>query len=116
MRWSFHDRAHGQAIAFAAVAIAAMVGMVAFAVDTGVLWETRRELQGAADSAALAGVTRLPMYPPDGTFQPQHCLPDSTTTPQPCDADDAAWKFLDPDTMTATRLCISSSPPTRSVT
>jgi Flp pilus assembly protein TadG len=116
MRWSFHERAPGQAIAFAAVAIAAMVGMVAFAVDAGVFWEARRELQGAADSAALAGITRIPGYPPDGNFQPQHCSPDTTTTPQPCDADDAASKFLDRDLANATRLCISSSPPARTVT
>src|SRR5438477_12925628 len=53
-------RESGQAIALAAVALIAVVGAVAFVIDVGFFFEGRRELQNAADAAALAGVVFLP--------------------------------------------------------
>jgi Flp pilus assembly protein TadG len=44
---------------FAAFLVAVLVGMVAFAVDTGYVVLTRTELQSAADAAALAGADPL---------------------------------------------------------
>src|SRR6516165_10134964 len=44
---------------FAAFLVIVLVGMVAFAVDTGYVVLTRTELQSAADAAALAGADPL---------------------------------------------------------
>src|SRR5947209_7498116 len=44
---------------FAAFLVIVLVGMVAFAVDTGYVVLTRTELQAAADAAALAGADPL---------------------------------------------------------
>ncbi len=44
----------------AAMAMVVLLGATALAVDVGRLWETRRELQNAADAAALAGAQDLP--------------------------------------------------------
>ncbi len=47
-----------------------LFGMVAFAVDTGYIVQTRLELQNAADSAALAGAARLLDLQLEATFTP----------------------------------------------
>src|SRR6266545_1568200 len=57
------SRQPAQAIALAAVALIAIVGAVAFVIDTAFFFEGRRELQNAVDSAALAGVVYLPNCP-----------------------------------------------------
>jgi Flp pilus assembly protein TadG len=44
---------------FAAILVVVLIGMVAFAVDTGYIVLTRTELQSAADAAALAGADPL---------------------------------------------------------
>src|SRR5262252_5073765 len=59
MKRSDH-RQQGQTIAVAAVVLVAIVGALAFVIDLGFQMETRRELQNAADAAALAGVVALP--------------------------------------------------------
>src|SRR3954469_20412563 len=56
-------RARGQAIGLAAAAMLAVVGALGFVVDAGFFLEGRRELQNAADSAALAGIVFLPDCP-----------------------------------------------------
>ncbi len=53
----------GQVAVIAAILMVAFVGMMAFAIDTGSVYETRRNLQTVADSAALAGVQELPENP-----------------------------------------------------
>jgi hypothetical protein len=53
----------GQILPLTAVIMVAMVGMLAIALDTGFFLMTRRELQNAADAAALAGVVELPADP-----------------------------------------------------
>lgn len=45
---------HGGALVMAALFMVGLVAVVAFAVDTGALYEERRELQNAADAAVLA--------------------------------------------------------------
>src|SRR5687768_6419714 len=60
MRLRISHRGRGQAIGLAAVVMVSMVGMLALVVDAGIFWQTQRELQKAADAAALAGVVRLP--------------------------------------------------------
>src|SRR5258708_39874004 len=63
MALGLKNRQSGQAIALAAVAMIALVGAVAFVLDLGFFLEGRRELQNAADSAALAGIVFLPTCP-----------------------------------------------------
>src|SRR5260370_20219012 len=60
MRDALKHRQPAQAIALAAVAMIAIVGAVAFVIDLGFFLEGRRELQLAADQAAMAGVVFLP--------------------------------------------------------
>ena len=52
-------RQRAQAIGLAAVSLVAMVGMLAFVIDAGLLFMAHREAQDAADAAALAGVQEL---------------------------------------------------------
>jgi hypothetical protein len=52
-------RQPAQAIGLAAVSLVAMIGMVAFVIDAGMLFMAHREAQDAADAAALAGVRDL---------------------------------------------------------
>jgi uncharacterized membrane protein len=52
-------RQPAQAIGLAAVSLVAMVGMLAFVIDAGMLFMAHREAQDAADAAALAGVRDL---------------------------------------------------------
>src|SRR5919199_690658 len=52
-------RQPGQAIGLAAVSLVAMVGMLAFVIDAGMLFMAHREAQDAADAAALAGVREV---------------------------------------------------------
>src|SRR5207249_7415891 len=56
-------RESGQAIALVAAVMIALVGAVAFVIDLGFFLEGRRELQNAADSAALSGIVYLPSCP-----------------------------------------------------
>jgi hypothetical protein len=60
MRLDTRNGESGQVLVLAAVVMAAMVGLLAFAVDTGIFLETRRELHNAADAAALAGIIHVP--------------------------------------------------------
>jgi Flp pilus assembly protein TadG len=53
----------GQVAIISAICMIAFVGIMAFAIDTGSVYETRRHLQTVADSAALAGVQELPENP-----------------------------------------------------
>jgi Putative Flp pilus-assembly TadE/G-like len=45
----------GQVLVLVALALVALIGFVALAVDTGFVWGARRKMQTAADAAALAG-------------------------------------------------------------
>ena len=50
----------GQAAIFVGLTMAAIVGILAYVVDTGSIYEARRTYQTVADSAALAGAQELP--------------------------------------------------------
>ncbi len=50
----------GQVAVIVGILIVVLVGMAAFAIDVGSLYEERRHLQTVADSAALAGAQELP--------------------------------------------------------
>ena len=57
------SRRRGQVLVILAIAIFALLGMAALAVDLGHLWSVRHELQRSADAGALAGASRF--IPPD---------------------------------------------------
>src|SRR5437899_7981806 len=52
----------GSVLVLTAAAMVPLLGMVSLSVDVGRLMSTRRQLQNAADAAALAGAQRLPDY------------------------------------------------------
>ena len=58
-------RESGQALVLAAAAMVLILGMAAMTIDVGMLLQERRDLQNAADAAALAGVQDLPASPAD---------------------------------------------------
>jgi hypothetical protein len=53
----------GNVIPVTAVLAVFLVGMVAFAIDTGYIAGTRTQLQAATDAGALAGCEKLPVWP-----------------------------------------------------
>jgi hypothetical protein len=53
----------GQALAIAALGMVVVGGFAALAVDVGIFLHERREIQNAADAAALAGAVELPEAP-----------------------------------------------------
>src|ERR1700722_512553 len=55
----FNSAASGQVLLLATMVIVVLVGMVALATDIGILWSERRQMQLAADAAAIAGVSAL---------------------------------------------------------
>src|SRR5262245_58757195 len=58
------DRARrGHVIALVVIMLVFLVGMVAFAIDTGYVDATRTRLQGDGDAGALAGASRLVTWP-----------------------------------------------------
>lgn len=56
-------REGGQTLIVAALVMAVVIGFTAMAIDVGLFLEDRRQLQNAADAAALAGVQHLPQQP-----------------------------------------------------
>ncbi len=50
----------GQVIAFAAISLLAVIGMAAYVIDVGNDYRAHRQLQAAADAAAVAGAEQLP--------------------------------------------------------
>ena len=53
----------GQALVLASAAMVVILGMAAMTIDVGMLLQERRDLQNAADAAALAGAQDLPASP-----------------------------------------------------
>src|SRR5438874_7911918 len=54
----------GQAVVIVAVAVLVLAGILALALDGGSIYLDKRQLQNAADSAALAGAELLMAVPP----------------------------------------------------
>lgn len=51
---ALHADERGVSLIFVTLSLVVMIGLVAFAVDTGALYQERRELQNGADAAAIA--------------------------------------------------------------
>jgi hypothetical protein len=58
-RCNFRGGARGQLLVLTALAMVALMGFVALATDVGMLRSERRQMQTAADAAAIAGATAL---------------------------------------------------------
>lgn len=63
MRRYVARRERAQTVVIAALGMLALIGAAALAIDVGLVWESQRELQKTADSAALAGIILLPADP-----------------------------------------------------
>ncbi len=61
----------GQGLVLGTLAMVVVLGFAAMAVDVGLFLHERRELQNAADAAALAGVQELPYSPADAELRAQ---------------------------------------------
>lgn len=59
MRRSLARKQRGQVFVLVSLALIAMLGMAALAIDVGNLWTTRRQMQSAADAAAIAGIDSI---------------------------------------------------------
>ena len=57
----------GQAVVLVAVAVLVLTAILALALDGGAIYLDKRQLQNAADSAALAGAELLMAVPPSYT-------------------------------------------------
>lgn len=56
-----HRREEGQTLVVAILALVALLGVLALAIDGGYAYSQRRQMQNAADAAAMAGAWRLAM-------------------------------------------------------
>ncbi|NLT74847.1 MAG: pilus assembly protein TadG, partial [Chloroflexi bacterium] len=59
MKENIHMREGGQTLVIVALAMAVLMLMAGLAVDVGMAYNERRDMQNAADAAALAGAQRL---------------------------------------------------------
>src|SRR5207302_1768995 len=91
----------GQAVVIVAVAVLVLAGSLALALDGGSIYLDKRQLQNAADSAALAGAEKLMAVPPSYTVM----------------HDQAVGNLLQnlPGTTTAGTTCSPSCPPQKTI-
>jgi hypothetical protein len=61
----------GQALIVAVLVMAVVLGFTAMAIDIGLMYEERRDMQNAADAAALAGAQYLPQDPSEAVATAQ---------------------------------------------
>ena len=64
MQGAWLRKQSGQAVVLVAIAVLALTAILALALDGGSIYLDKRQLQNAADSAALAGAERLMTVPP----------------------------------------------------
>ena len=89
-------RQRGAILPFVALALPLLLGLMALALDVGTLYGTRRQLQTAADAAALAAVYQMrdQILNPSGTYNPSAAALDfaarngvKVTSTSPCRSD-----------------------------
>jgi len=121
MRGVIEHRQRGQSIAFAAVAMVAVVGAVAIVIDAGIFFVVQRQLQTAADAGALAGAWHDPICPNAVGYAPP-CQPSAAgppvdpldpTAPVPCPGVPGfvACDVAQANANTVAQLCGGSVPP-----
>src|SRR2546428_12168700 len=59
VRQKLTSKQRGQALLVATAGLVALLGIGALAIDVGLLWSTRRQMQSAADAGALAGADAI---------------------------------------------------------
>src|SRR4051812_46344703 len=74
-------RERGQVLVIMALAMIALLGITGVAVDMGYAYAHRREVQNAADAAALAGALKLGQHY-NATQNPSGALPTPTPSAQ----------------------------------
>jgi hypothetical protein len=85
----FKKNERGQVLIFVALMMVGLIGFGALLTDGALMQVTRRELQAAADAAALAGAMELPNDPTDvvNNFVTGNGFPDATVTINPYEGD-----------------------------
>ena len=113
-----HRDERGSVVIFVVLALGALIGLAAWATETGRMWQVKSQLQAIADSSALAGVGKLlsadfkTVDPAAArtsatSYGPQHnVLGDALTIPD----GDVATGSWDLDTRTFTPLPGSTNP------
>src|SRR3954451_2935176 len=74
-------RARGQVLVIMTLALVGLMGITGVAVDMGYAYTHRREVQNAADAAALAGAIKLGQHY-NAIRNPSGVLPTPTPSPQ----------------------------------
>ena len=108
----------GSVLVFVTLGLLAFVGIAAWATETGRAWQTKGQLQAAADSSALAGVGSLLINnfgtvdeaaarAASSAYGPQHDALGTAVTIANADIDVGSWAF---DTETFTAMPGSTNP------
>jgi hypothetical protein len=71
----------GQMMLVMGISMAALLGFTAMAIDVGLAYQDRRDLQNDADAAALAGVAYLPSDPATAEDKAEEWLTKNEVTP-----------------------------------
>ena len=92
----------GQGLVLAAAAMVIILGFAALAIDVGRFLHERRELQNAADAAAMAGVRDLPSSPGAATSDAQEWAAKNDIAPGELESVDVSSTYVANDTLTVT--------------
>jgi len=90
----------GQGLVLAAFAMVVILGFAAMAIDVGLFLHERRELQKAADAAALAGAQELPYSPADAEQKAQEWAANNGINAGELEAIEISTTYADNDTIT----------------
>src|SRR4030042_1217320 len=100
--WRFHrlGRESGQALILAAAGMVVILGMAAMAIDVGMFLQERRDLQNAADAAALAGAQDLPASPANAVAAATSLTPQNGIGSGELEGGRVSATYADDDTVT----------------
>lgn len=94
------SRESGQGLILAAAAMLVILGFAALAIDVGRLMHERRELQNAADAAAMAGARELPWSPAAATGAAGDWAAKNEIGPGELESVEVSSTYADDDTLT----------------
>ena len=98
-RWRRSGDESGQALVLVAITMVVLIGFVGLAIDVGNAYLTQRELQKAADAAALAGALELPNATAAAAVAQDYGAQSGGKNPA---------KLVDDAAMTVTTRCVTS--------
>jgi hypothetical protein len=90
----------GQGLVIGALVMVVILGLAAMAVDVGLFLHERRELQNAADAAALAGVQELPGSPGDAQLKAEEWAQNNGIANDELEAIEISTTYAANDTIT----------------